>query len=985
MSPNALNFIAKIKEIFQFDQTDLDFGIYKILNVKKDEIKTYLETKLIPEVAKTLAENASDDGKALQAELFEMEKSLKNAGINPDDSPKVQEIKEKLKNSTSTEEMENEVFSHLSTFFSRYYSEGDFISKRRYKGDTYAIPYSGEEVKLHWANADQYYIKTSEYFANYSFFLDEAKTKKVSFVLIEADTEQNNNKSEKDRRFVIKEESFWAEENGELKIFFEYKALDEKKEQKKCNEETLEKMEILKGNQSWIGLFALFATEKNKTRTLLEKHLQSYTARNSFDYFIHKDLGGFLSRELDFYIKNEVMFLDDIEGETALKAESYLSKIRAIRKVAKKVILLLAQLENFQKKLWEKKKFVYNTNYLITLDHINEKHFEAIANNEKQIQQWKDLGFLDEKCDTDFLKTHPTLAIDTQFFAELKWEFLAEIENLDEQTTGVMINSENFGALNTVQEKYKEEVKCVYIDPPYNKGGDDFIYKDGFSDSSWITMVNDRLTISKNLFNKDSRFFASIDDIENENFLMILKNIFGKENYLGSITWEKRTKAQNTDTAKKMLQSKMEYIHPFRLSEKRQEFNLEESGEKEYLIKDEIGFYRLHEIGQMSSEGMRGRETMIFGIDGISPRDGMQWKIGKDEVEKMKIEKRLVIKDKKPYFIYRPEHEHTSKFSPFWSHFFDKDTYGTAESGLAEISNDLGFGRTIETVKPILLIKKILFHSSDTSSLILDYFAGSGTTGHAVLRLNREDNEKAVLAGLTPDGKRKFILVEMGQYFGTVTKPRIHKVIFSDDWKNGKPQDDGKTGSSKQIIKYFSLESYEDTLNNLQLSRSSAQQRSFDAHEKFYEDYLLGYMLDTESRESALNLKMFSSPFGHSLEIGTGTAGETEKITVDLPETLNYLLGLNVFSVQKFGDEFLKIEGVTRTGEKTLIIWRDTQKVDNQKLEEFFKKQRINPVDFEFEKIFVNGDNHLENLRTDEEHWKVVLIEEVFHKRMFVS
>jgi adenine-specific DNA-methyltransferase len=117
-------------------------------------------------------------------------------------------------------------------------------------------------------------------------------------------------------------------------------------------------------------LSSLRPTEKNPNRTLLEKHLADYTARNTFDYFIHKDLGGFLRRELDFYIKNEVVHLDDIENETAPRVEQYLAKVKAIRRIAHKIIDFLAQLENFQKKLWLKKKFVVETQYCVTLDRI---------------------------------------------------------------------------------------------------------------------------------------------------------------------------------------------------------------------------------------------------------------------------------------------------------------------------------------------------------------------------------------------------------------------------------------------------------------------------------------------------------------------------------------------------------------------------------------------------------------------------------------
>lgn len=132
---------------------------------------------------------------------------------------------------------------------------------------------------------------------------------------------------------------------------------------------------------------------------------------------------------------------------------------------------------------------------------------------------------------------------------------------------------------------------------------------------------------------------------------------------------------------------------------------------------------------------------------------------------------------------------------------------------------------------------------------ILDYFAGSATTGHAVINLNRADG-----------GNRKYILVEMGEYFDTVTKPRMQKVIYSADWKNGKPQN-RNTGVS-QIIKYMRLESYEDALSNIELSDKGNQWSSL-----FVDEYIIRYMLPMESRDTLLNVEKFSNPFAYSMKI----------------------------------------------------------------------------------------------------------------------
>ena len=274
---------------------------------------------------------------------------------------------------------------------------------------------------------------------------------------------------------------------------------------------------------------------------------------------------------------------------------------------------------------------------------------------------------------------------------------------------------------------------------------------------------------------------------------------------------------------------------------------------------------------------------------------------------------------------------------------------------------------------------------------MLDFFAGSGTTGHAVISLNRNDG-----------GKRKYILVEMGEYFDSVTKPRMQKVVYSADWKNGKPQS-GNTGVS-QIIKYMRLESYEDALSNIQLSDNSQQMQLL-----FGEEYLIHYMLDMESRDSLLNVSAFKNPFAYQMKITE--KNECRQRNVDLIETFNYLIGLTVtyqgavsyFSAKPAASPsyegaveltksidgqyaFRQIEGTLPDGSRALVIWRtvtDNILESNAALDAYFTKYRINPADREYDVIYVNGDSNLENLRTASEAWKVQMTETEFKKRMF--
>ena len=162
-------------KMLMLDQADLDFGIYRIMKEKRNEINRYLTVTLPNQVKELLAANASTHTTELKKQLDETIAQIQALGYNPDTNPKVQALREEIAKAGSSDEMEANVYSHLTTFFSRYYDGGDFISQRRYKKDVYAIPYEGEEVKLHWANADQYYIKSSETLSNYTFKVRDRK------------------------------------------------------------------------------------------------------------------------------------------------------------------------------------------------------------------------------------------------------------------------------------------------------------------------------------------------------------------------------------------------------------------------------------------------------------------------------------------------------------------------------------------------------------------------------------------------------------------------------------------------------------------------------------------------------------------------------------------------------------------------------------------------------------------------------------------
>ena len=968
-----------LAEILQLDQAELDFGIYRIMNQKRKDIEAFLNNRLVPEITKIL-------------------KTQTAAG-------------------TDISVMENEVFSHLAKFFSRYYEGGDFISKRRYKDDAYAIPYSGEEVKLYWANADQYYIKTSEYFKNYSFVLPTSR-RKVHFVLRDADTEQNNNKAANnmERRFQLCEEDCIAEEDGELNIFFTYELMP-----KTTKQDALVKDAEAKIISSFAeGKYADFAelvnekvpTEKNKERTLLMKHLQDYTAKNNFDYFIHKDLGGFLRRELDFYIKNEVMFLDDLDATHIME---HLAQVKAIKMVGEKIITFLAQLEDFQKKLWLKKKFVVGCDYCITLDRIPRTLYPEIIANDKQRKEWVRLFAIDEiKGDMmtegyseplteKFLEDNPFLVLDTKFFsAEFKHKLVGSMEKVDEECNGLLINSENFQALELLQDKYRETVRGMYYDPPYNTKSNEFIYKDSFRHSSWMSMMENRLALSSNLLNKYGAIMVSCDENENTNLKTVLNDVFSEENFLTDIIWQGGGKNDQ-----KYFSISHEYIQLFlknklfmdstdiRWLERKENIDLIyatfEKIKKQYpndmkmqekALKDWYKSLPDGEPAKRQKHFNRVEARGIFFPDNISkPENGYYydvihpvtgkpckkpkggWRFVEETMKQQLADDRVFFgKDETTVPCRKSFLKETEYESPSTVIYLDNRVSTTL------IKNLFNNKKVFNNPKYYLLIGRLLRLIGDTESMFMDAFAGSGTTGHAVIYLNREDK-----------GNRKYILCEMAEYFNSVTKPRIEKVIYSEDWKDGKPI--SRKGIS-QCFKYIRLEQYEDTLNNLQPKNQRLDFDNGNGKGDFEETYFLRYMLDTETKGDLFNLEWFKNPFAMSIK--TTKDNELVDTHVDMVETFNYLIGLNVETLRYPKDGYCVVEGITHIGnERTLVIWRNCNKVSNEDLNEFFRKQAYCTTDSEFDKIYVNGDNTLPNIKTDEEHWKVVLIEEEFKKRMF--
>ncbi len=860
---------------------------------------------------------------------------------------------------------------------------------------------------LHWANADQYYIKTAEHFHDYSYSAHGAT---IHFKLSNADVEQNNVKG--DRRFFLPcIHGITPDENTkELTIPFEYRPLDEQEEAHygRANQQDTIIAGFVTEIQGRSGLsneiLLALTTERhrnvdNKPVTFLEHHLRQYTRRNTSDFFIHKNLKAFLSQELDFYIKSEVLNLDDLEIAGEGFAEGWFQVIRVIRTIGSHIIDFLDQIEGFQKMLWEKRKFITETQYCITIGTIDERFYPAITDCEPQWEEWKVLFHIDEN-KTDlfnsgentkdrriiFMKDHPTLVLDTKHIDEdFKDELLSSIEDIDELCDGLLIQSENFQALGFIQEQYREKVKCMYIDPPYNTDASTILYKNDYKDSSWLSLMDNRLSLSRDLLSKDGILCCAIDDEEMSLIRLVMQTMFEKE--LGIVPVRsnpagRKSSGQfspaheyalfygNADAIPGTLPKTESELARFPLQDNRGRYawaNLIRSGSNDRREDRPKMFYpiyvtknntiRIPEIKWNEDK----REYSVLEQPGEDETVAWPIKIqnGTSVEKNWHRGWKLVKSDLSEYRIRRDEggtvsidfktRMDTDSMPRTW---WDDKRYASANLGPKALK-DLFSNKDFDFAKATGLVEDCLRSSlCELNSTVLDYFAGSGTTGHAVINLNRKDG-----------GKRKFILVEMGQYFDTVLLPRMKKVTFSPEWKDGKPKHMTTREEAKRsprIIKCLRLESYEDSLNNIGFDDSAGQQAM-----KF-DDYLLNYMLQWETRNSStlLNIEKLARPFDYKLRIRIN--GETNEKVVDIPETFNYLLGLQLQTRRIYNDEerrYLVYRGLIDQ-RQVVVIWRETKSWQKEELErdkQFISELKITE---DADEVFVNGDSFIPNAKS---------------------
>ena len=1024
-----------LREMFQLDRGDLDFGLYRVMTVKAGEIEAFLDRDLLPQVKDALAGVADGERARTRAELDETVERLTALKAPVEDNEKVRALRARL--AGATDDAEADVYGHLADFFGRYYREGDFMSLRRYSGGggpTYLIPYDGEEVKLHWANADQYYIKTAENYASYAFTCG-GDARRVRFEIAAADNERDNVKEAADarRRFVpAKGGAAVALDGGDLLVRFEHRPLTdaEKKrwpgngarQQDRIDADSaariLEAAERL-GPDWRASLAAPAPTGADPERTLLARHVARYTAKNSFDYFIHKDLGGFLRRELDLYLKTEVLNVDDLAADDAGQLRRALARMRAVRHVGGKIVDFLAQLEDFQKRLWLKKKFVLETQWCVTLDRAPEALRPEIAANEAQRREWADLFAIDgiadggggearggasfgeapalwagetgdgEPLGAAFLEANPRLVLDTRHFdADFRDRLLAALSDagpLDERTDGLLVHGENFQALNLLQARYAGQVQCVYIDPPYNTGDSEILYKNGYLRSSWLSLMANHFGCLQSILSHDSVLYIAIDDFEMANLSklvdtqcpwvrreMIVVNHHpqgGKAKTLAS-THEYMLVCIPI-TSDKTLAGRLKNgdveLRPFKRSG---------TAESNFRYARPNSFYAI--LVEPDSQKVVGLEPPPPGgyptsrsKDGYirvypvgAQGDERVWRRSHESCRELVESGKLVCSNRGTiYQKIEAGERRAALFSNWIGPRYNAGTFGAnLLSDIIGKPNPFPYPKSIHTVGDAVFAADL-----DNGAPVMDYFAGSGTTGHAVVNLNREDG-----------GGRKYILVEMGDHFDTVMLPRLKKVVYAPDWKEGRPAARDKGVS--QVMKYVRLESYEDTLDGLVLTPPEGGLLAAN-DPALVEDYRLRYALDAETASSPClaGPRAFADPFAYTLSVVRD--GARRAAPVDLPETFNLLLGLDVESRRRLG-AVLAIAGRDARGRRCLVLWRNLEATDNAALNRWFAGHRAcfpDPLDL----VYVNGDHTLNAIRRKGETWTAETIEPLFRELMF--
>ncbi|RLB05582.1 MAG: site-specific DNA-methyltransferase, partial [Deltaproteobacteria bacterium] len=527
-------------------------------------------------------------------------------------------------------------------------------------------------------------------------------------------------------------------------------------------------------------------------------------------------------------------------------------------------------------------------------------------------------------------------------------------------------------------ERYRGQVKCIYIDPPYNSKTTEILYKNNYKHSSWLALMDGRLRISKLFSTHDGSHIVAIDENEQEVLGRLLSLHFPEdlfEKVCVSIVHNKKGIqgkyfSYNHDFAYFCIPKTLPEIKGKPIPEPEWEYvNLRKWGRESERETAKNCFYpvfvRQGEIigfGEVCEDDFHpGRanipvDEQTIAVYPVDPQGvERKWRYARDSIERIKHLLKVHVTRSGEIQILKANAERP--FKTVW----DDPKYIAGDYG-TRLLTELGI-KVDENLYPksIYTVIDSIYAVSDFSDIVLDYFAGTGTTGHAVINLNRQDG-----------GRRKFILVEMAEYFDTVLLPRIAKVIYTPEWKDGKPKREATPEEAERtprLVKILRIESYEDTLHNL--AAPSTLERAAE-HEEAYkalageEAYRLRYWIELPLSEAETCLCTFNlaHPFAYSLEILTDD-GPVKK-PVDVVETFNYLYGLRVKRYETWcnpedGDrEYRVVKAIDREGRRRiLVLWRDMDGVDVETERAFLETKiaEMEESDEIWDEILINGDS----------------------------
>lgn len=733
--------------------------------------------------------------------LFNTDKIQKSGFINllKIKSQYFKTIKEKLEK----EELKYPIYNKLYNFFGSYLNETGtpFFYDTPLHKNIYARVYTNsKDTSLFYKTQNLYYVKSDVIYHN-----------------AEITSEDSN------YTFIF-DTSYFApnSDNAKNKAIFKFKIDEEIRIYVLNNKEELQDLpNVFKQNSSDLSdefIKALKDKQIQLQEEEIKKILYAYKKQNEIDFFIHKNARAFLQEQFNLWMFKYVV--DDITDWSKEKID----ELNQLKKVAFRIIDLIADFEDELKAIWCKPKFAKNVHYVFSLDTISnhardsEQILESIFQDtgfKQQIKEWQELKLIDEHFEIKNIndEKYKFLPLDTKYLSEENYyKLLGAFDHLDEILSGELIKSDNFQALNSLMPKYQDKIDLIYIDPPYNAPASEIIYKNNFKDSTWLSMMENRLELAKEFLSDRGILSCAIDENEQENLGLLLSDIFYEyEKTCVSVRHNPKGIqggfiAQNNEFAYFISPEKV-VSHNKLIDKKEWKYDhLRNWGGESERHTAKNCFYpiyvkdsRIIGFGDVCKEDFHPQANVLRndGVVEVYPIDSngieRKWTYARQSIEsicenlKIEKDKNGIISIKKPIAEVR--------FKTIWEDsIYIAGDYGSKILTNILPNNEFDYPKSIHTVKDSIYL------ASKEDSTILDFFGGSGTTAHAVLELNREGSN------------RKFVLVEMGEHFYNVIIPRIKKVAFSQEWKNGELKEGKQVNPISIAFRYYELESYEESL-----------------------------------------------------------------------------------------------------------------------------------------------------------------------------